>query len=82
MRQTCDFNHDRQPRSQVHLINGAHKLHQNIQLLTHSLQMLISTATMPVYNNSNNNDRVFWAHLENAMRLHYYRGKNKLVKTY
>ena len=44
--------------------------------------MLISTATMPVYNNSNNNDRVFWAHLENAMRLHYYRGKNKLVKTY
>ena len=44
--------------------------------------MLISTAIMPVYNNSNNNDRVFWAHLENAMRLHYYRGKNELVKTY
>lgn len=44
--------------------------------------MLISTAIMPVYNNGNNNDRVFWAHLENAMRLHYYRGKNKLVKTY
>lgn len=82
MRQTCDFNHDRQPRSQVYLINGAHKLHQNIQLLTQSLQMLISTAIMPVYNNSNNNDRVFWAHLENAMRLHYYREKNKLFKTY
>ena len=38
--------------------------------------MLISTPIMPVYNDSNNNDRVFWA------RLHYYREKNKLVKTY
>ena len=50
-------------------MNGAHKLHQNIQLLTHSLQMLISTPIMPVYNDSNNNNRVFWA------RLHCYREK-------